>query len=164
MGYFSIIYGRIQGARDMTGNNNSPHIGKLYAHNRFAVESLPDTDDDYPYLTRHMFALAHPRLGFSYDRGIIRYQIVHFGACLKVDSVDTRFADDWLRKFEERVLSILVWKTAIVHFEHEVAGERVARYRAKPSSLVAVGREFAEIGGWYTEKLEWESALGAFAE
>ena len=163
MGCFWVIYGRIEGARDASRHLDSPHLGALAEHNQRAVESIPDTDDQYPFLTRHMFSLARPRLGLHFDRGII-HQIVHFGASLKVDVADTGFADAWLRKFEAHLLAQLAWTSAVVHFEHEELGDRIARYWIKPCSLRAIRDELAETGRWSVAKVRWQSDQGAFAK
>ena len=154
MGYTTIIYGRIEGAKDPSQNLNAPFPGSLYHHNRCALQSVPDTDKEYPFLTRHMFSLAVPKLGFNFDRGN-NPQIIHFGANLKVDRVNTSYADEWLDKFECSLLEQLVWKSAIVHFEHEVAGLCIVNYVVDSNSLMMVLDEFAGVGSRVEATLKW---------
>ena len=162
MACFAVIYGRIEAASDAPGHIDAPYRGAIHAHNHRAIESLPDSDDEYPFLTRHMFGVAHPRLGFTIDRGIVR-QIIHFGASLKVGFEDAQFADAWLRKFEKCALDELAWSNAVVHFEHEAMGERVVRYAACPDSLRTLRAEFAEVGARVTAALKWSCAVGEFS-
>ena len=60
MGHQGIIYGRIQTDRDAS-KATSP---SLHEYNAIVLRSLPDRDDDWPFLTRHMFGVAeHPYQG-----------------------------------------------------------------------------------------------------
>jgi hypothetical protein len=111
-----------------------------------------------------MFALALPKLTWSrefgvedswnYDRGIHGGQIIHFGASLKVIE-NTDFADQWLQKFEQQVLTQLVWRTAVVHFEHETAGECTVRYAAATSSIREVYEDFRAVGCRVEAGIQW---------
>jgi hypothetical protein len=162
MGYFAIVYGRIECVGDVPRQIGRFHHEAVHMHNLRAIESIPESDAEYPFLTRSMFGLALPRLGFSVDRGIIR-QIIHFGASLKVGIDDTGFADRWLKKFEQHLLARVVWRSAVVHTEHEVAGERVDRFAAEPESLREVREELAETGSLLVRNITWTSQHGHFA-
>lgn len=156
MGYKLIVYGRIEGARDPNREREAPFRGALYHHNRCALEALPDTDDDWPFLTRHMFDVASPKLGLSFDRGIFQTQIVHFGASLKTADRDgTEFVETWLAKFEKHLLSSLVWLSATVHFEHEILGQGTVHYETTSGSLREVLEEFRLVGTRVQADLEW---------
>jgi hypothetical protein len=155
--YKIIVYGRIEGMRDPASNLNAPFRGALYHHNRCAYESFPDVDDSYPYLTRHMFAIASPRLGEGYDRGLIR-QILHFGFCQKVSEDGKAFVNMWLDKLESTVLQSFVWKSVVAHFEHELSGRTTVEYSADDSSLDAIRNEFLEVGARVQSSLRWCSS------
>jgi hypothetical protein len=102
-----------------------------------------------------MFSLAVPKLEWNYDRGLYKTQIIHFGASLKVHGADTAFVDQWLDKFEQHLLRPLVWYTAVVHFEHEVAGRSVVDYEAESSSVGQVLDEFRDVGSRVEASLQW---------
>lgn len=155
MGYQAIVYGRIAGAREASKGPDAPFPGSLHHHNQCVIQSLPDTDSDWPFLTRHMFSLATPKLESNVDRGIYRGQIIHFGAGLKVHPVDTQFVDQWLAKFEQQLLKQLVWLSATVHFEHETAGNCEFRYSTEPDSLRQVMDEFFLLGSRVEASLGW---------
>ena len=155
MGYKVIIYGRIEGASPPSYLKTTPFRDKVYHHNRCVIEGLPDTDSEWPFLTRHMFSLALPKLEWNYDRGIYKTQIIHFGASLKVDRSNTDFVNQWLDKFEQQLLKPLVWYSAVVHFEHEVAGNCVVSYDAEMNSLHEVFEEFRALGSRVEAKIQW---------
>jgi hypothetical protein len=146
MGYKAVVYGRIEGSSEANRNRDAPYPGAIHHHNRCVVQGLPDTDSDWPFLTRHVFSLSVPKLEWNHDRGIYKGQIIHFGANLKADLADTDFAETWLQKFEQQLLTPLVWRTAAVHFEHEAAGKCTVSYAAESSSLREVLEDFCDVG------------------
>lgn len=154
MGYLAVVYGYVECLAHLPGSAEAAHHSAVVLHNLRAIESIPDADPEYPFLTRHMFALAMPRLDASPDRGLLR-QIVHFGASIKVGMEDTRFSDRWLQKFADSVLRHLVWERAAVHFRHEIKGERVDHFEVDPPSLRAVLHEFSATGRWMLAGLKW---------
>lgn len=155
MGYKVIIYGRIEGATDPCKKLFGPFSGNLYHHNRCVVQGLPDTDSEWPFLSRHMFSMPLPKLEWNYDRGMYKTQIIHFGASLKVGPSDTGFVNQWLDKFEQQLLTPLVWLTAVVHFEHETAGKCVVNYDADWDSVQRILEDFRAMGSRVEEKTQW---------
>src|SRR5262249_32644835 len=108
MGMESIVYGRIEGA-SYRGNN----YRRLQDLNRAVIESLPE-EDDWPFLTRHLFALPGPWP----HGGLYRCQVIHFGGSFK------GLEDDWRRwrdKFEA-LLRRLYWFSVRLHLETEARG------------------------------------------
>jgi hypothetical protein len=109
MGFESIIYGRIDGP------TWRPHdYRKLQRLNREVIDALPETDD-WPFLTRSMFAVP----GEEPEQGTYRSQVIHFGASLKEVEQDW---EAWLAKFEA-LLSRLYWYSAKLHLEAEHGGD-----------------------------------------
>lgn len=161
MACFAVVYGYLEClANDaaIAGLTISSHAS---VHNLRALQSLPDSDTEYPFLSRHMFAVALPDLEDNYRRGIIR-QIVHFGASLKVDPQDQGFVDQWILKFESLVLPRFVWIDAVVHFVHENAGVRTDRFNSNPDVLRSVREELSETGQWTIQKMKWSHTKGSF--
>jgi hypothetical protein len=108
MGFESIIYGRIHGPIWR------PHdFRKLHRLNYDVVAALPETDE-WPFLTRWMFALP----GEEPQQGTYRSQVIHFGASLKEVEQDW---EAWLTKFEG-LLTRLYWFSARLHLETEANG------------------------------------------
>jgi hypothetical protein len=103
-----------------------------------------------------MFSVAMLKLEENYDRGIYKGHIIHFGASLKVDPANTDFADQWLQKFEQQLLTPLVWHTATVHFEHETAGKCTVSYTADIGSLREVYDDFLAVGSRVEARIQWE--------
>lgn len=137
MGHQAIIYGRIQ----------EPWQGSYVRwpttpeYNDGVLESLPDVDDHWPFLTRHMFHVAPRAYRGNSDRGEYRGRIVHFAASLK-DSIK---GEDWplefLVKLEREVLGKLLWNSAKVHFESTFFGERLYLYQSRQESIAALQAE-----------------------
>ena len=61
MGHQAIIYGRIQGERDYSQGRRT----RIHEYNAAVVHSLPDRDEGWPFLTRHMFAVGEHRVIFG---------------------------------------------------------------------------------------------------
>lgn len=155
MGYRAIIYGRIEGAKEAARDRDAPFPGSIHHHNRCVLQGLPDTDSDWPFLTRHMFSMATPKLEWNADRGLYGVQLIHFGASLKVDFADTKFVGQWLEKFEQQLMKPLVWLSARIHFEHEAVGNCEFRYFAEPDSLRQVTEEFCAVGARVDANMGW---------
>ena len=155
MGHQAIVYGRIQ----ETWEGTSVRWPKSPAHNECVLSRLPDEDQVWPFLTRHMFALL-PQANLGPDRGCYRGRSIHFAANLKEDPNDPNWPLAFLQKLEQLVLSKLLWRSAKVHFESAFFPERVFVYRSDPESLAMVHAElemcyFAEqIGSTVTWKRE----------
>jgi hypothetical protein len=105
----SIIYGYIQGAEWMTSD-----FRRLHRLNREVLATLPETDQ-FPYLTRPMFAVP----GDEPPQGTYRSKIIHFAASIKEVEREWRH---WLEKFEG-LLRRLYWFSAVVHLRAEVIGD-----------------------------------------
>ena len=108
MGHISIVYGNIIGA---TGQTDDFH--KLQRLNKNIIESLPVTDDIFPWITKSMFLVPDP------DKNrIYRDQVIVFGASYK--AVEHEW-DEWLNKFEA-ILRQLYWTSATIHLDTELVG------------------------------------------
>jgi hypothetical protein len=105
MGFESIVYGRIEGATYRAAGQQFRQLQKL---NRQVIRSLP-LMDEWPFLTRHMFALPGP---FPHG-GLYRCQVIHLGASFKELEGDLSI---WLGKFEA-VLRRLYWFSARLQLE-----------------------------------------------
>ncbi len=113
----SFIYGYIEEAWPGARYEGSAERKQLLIQNARVIEdhteavllSLPE-DDEWPPLSRHMFALPPANaLKISYKN-----RLVHFAASLKEADWELR---DWLDKFEENLLGRLYWEKAVVHFQ-----------------------------------------------
>lgn len=155
MGYQSVVYGRIQCVGEPGGWRDQPWRGRLIHHNQCVIQGLPDSDEAWPYLTRHLLAMASLRLGWNVDRGVYRERIVHFGGSLAVPFRDGGYAEQWLLKFESLLLDTLVWRSAVVHFEDETLGCCQLRYTANQSSIAAVLEEFELVGERVEARLDY---------
>jgi hypothetical protein len=139
MGHQAIIYGRIQ--EDWEGTGERWPVAPEY--NRAVLESLPDEDQNWPFLTRHMFGAACRPFHGAADRGLYRGSIIHFGASLKDDSDDADWPDRFAAKLEELVLKRLLWTSARLHVETSFFPERVIAYRVEAESLNEMYRELS---------------------
>jgi hypothetical protein len=86
---------------------------RAYRHNRRVIEALPQSDSEWPFITRSMFSILPLRP--SFDIRIAQYEtaIIHFAGVYKnMYHLDA----DWVRKFE-RLLARLCWTRAIVYNE-----------------------------------------------
>ncbi|MES2616981.1 MAG: hypothetical protein V4613_03830 [Bacteroidota bacterium] len=108
MGHVSTIYGTIIGEAWRTDDYN-----KLHRLNHAIINSLPDNDEQFPWITKRMFMVPDP----DKDQ-IYRDQVIVFGASYK--SVEHEW-DEWLEKFEA-ILKQLYWSTATIHLETELVG------------------------------------------
>lgn len=158
MGAESIVYGVIVGSRWMI--SEPKHLQDL---NIAALEYLPSMDD-WPFLTREMFATA------SYYRS----QVIHFGASFK--SVEEAWTE-WLEKFEA-LLSKLYWQQVQLHLLTEQVGEHHYCYEAVfpsdyyqqvpalPSQewwFTGGPRHFDEAGQWVAvEAQRWHYLAGTW--
>jgi hypothetical protein len=142
MGHQAIIYGRVQ--EYWEGTAASWPIVPEY--NRAVLESLPDEDRDWPFLTRHMFAVAPRPFHGGGDRGFYRGHIVHFACSLKDEPGRSEHWDKFLHKLESTVLQRLLWVSAKVHIESLFHPERTYLYRADADSLGEVLWELKETG------------------
>lgn len=110
---------------------------RIYKHNRRVLDSLP-LEDDWPYLCRQMFS-ALPMRSKDGLVGIPQYEnsVIHFAGDFK-DMY--RPEQEWLDKFEARLLARLCWFRAEVYstwmdarliWETDI-GEVVKRYQQIP--------------------------------
>ncbi|WP_299611260.1 hypothetical protein [uncultured Aquimarina sp.] len=93
----------------------SPIKNQVKKHNYKTINDL-NTDDDWPPLSREMFAITS-NINRELYRPNMEYsgRIIHFGANLK--SVEHEI-DEWIIKFEQ-LLSKLIWIESKVHFQTE---------------------------------------------
>lgn len=140
LGHQAILYGRIQEYWEGTGARRpiAPEF------NRAVLEGLPDRDDDWPFLTRHMFAAAARPFHGDIDRGAYRGSILHFAASTKDDPAEPGWPERFLAKLEELLLKRCLWSSAKVHFESSFFSERVFLYEVDRESLGALLGELAE--------------------
>src|SRR3954467_6670483 len=131
MGHQAIIYGSIQGERDYARGRRT----RVHEYNAAVVRSLPDRDEGWPFLTRHMFAVAEHRVDGDADRGLYKSQVIHFGASLKDEPGKEGHRENWLAKFEGLLLKKLAWVSAKVHIETDFRPERACLYRVRRESL-----------------------------
>jgi hypothetical protein len=107
MSHETILYGYIESA-----TYTSEEYRKYQKLNLQIIKRLPD-EDEYPYLSRHMFS-APPA---NYYRGTFRVQIIHFGGSMK--GLEWEQVDVWVDKFES-LLKRLYWFSAVAHIEPEI--------------------------------------------
>ena len=124
MGVQSLLYGFIEEAWPGARTDGSERHAKLLKDNARAIErhneevlsALPaEDDDDWPPLSRSMFAYAPAQTPLI----TYRRRIIHFAASLKQLDEELR---DWLDKFE-LLLKDLYWERAVVHFEAAYMGD-----------------------------------------
>jgi hypothetical protein len=151
MGHQAIIFGRIQ--EDWEGNRARWPATPEY--NDGVLESLPNEDNHWPFLTRHMFAVAQRAFHGNGDRGEYRGRVIHFAASLKDDPAHCDWPMAFLSKLEQIVLRRLLWKSARVHFESTFFAERVFVYQSDPGSIAALHNEIAL--NRFGERIESES-------
>lgn len=109
MGHVSIVYGKIIGA---TWKHEDYH--KLQRLNKVFIESLPENDNDFPWINKGMFLIPDPGITSMY-----RDQVIVFGASYK--SVEHEWSH-WLEKFEN-ILKNLFWINATIYLETELVGD-----------------------------------------
>jgi hypothetical protein len=152
VGHQAIIYGRIQGDRD----SSQGHRTGVHEYNAAVLRSLPDRDEDWPFLTRHMFAAAEHRVDGDVDRGLYKSQVIHFGASLKDEPGKLLHWEKWLAKFEATLLKKLAWLSAKVHVETEFGPERVYLYRVDRGSLGELLLELEQYAGPTMSEVRWD--------
>jgi hypothetical protein len=154
MGHQAIIYGRIQEIWEGTGTR-WPTVPE---YNQAALESLPDEDEHWPFLTRHLFAVAPRAYYGNAQRGEYRGRIIHFAASLNGDPHERDWPAKFLSKFEQLVLRRLLWKSAKVHFESALFAEKIFVYQADLESIGALQIELAEkrFGERIDSEVTWQ--------
>lgn len=135
MGHESTVYGIILGESD-----GPPEWERLPQLNRQVIESLP-TEDEWPFLTRPMFAIAGP----SVREGCYRSQPIHFGATFK--SLEWEW-HEWLPKFEA-LLARLFWYDSYLHLRTELVGAFDYHYEADPERAMARFRQRQPVNHWH---------------
>jgi hypothetical protein len=109
MAHNTKVYGYINGATWKTED-----FYRLHRLNTEIIASLPETDNDFPYLNRSMFSIPD-------EQGVFRQQIITFGASYKTLEHEW---DLWLEKFEN-ILKRLYWWDAKIHADFEIMGQYV---------------------------------------
>jgi hypothetical protein len=117
MGHEANIVGFIDGATWRTGSE----YRRLQLANAGVIAALPATDE-WPFLTRGMFALPDTE-----PYGIYRSQIIHFGLSIKAEPGDRAWWDTWLAKFED-VLRRMYWVSAEVDMRTELESDYAYRW------------------------------------
>ena len=87
----------------------------VHRHNRRVLRSLPRSDENWPFMTRSMFSI--PPLRRTPELRVPHYEtgLIHFAG----DYKDMFHLEaDWVRKFEDRLLSRLCWNDAVVTVEN----------------------------------------------
>jgi hypothetical protein len=152
VGHQAIIYGRIQSERaTMQGRPTRTH-----EYNAAVLRSLPDRDEVWPFLTRHMLSLSEHRVDWDSDRGLYKSQVIHFGASLKDEPDKEDHWDKWLAKFEGLLLKKLAWISAKVHLETDFRPERVYLYRVNRESLEELLLELEQAGWPTVSEVRWD--------
>ena len=108
MGHISTVYGCIIGERW-----RSEDYHRLQRLNKQIIDTLPDNEDVFPWLTRNMFMVPDPDKDKMYCD-----QVIVVGASYK--SVEHEW-EEWLQKFEG-LLKRLYWSSATIHLETELVG------------------------------------------
>lgn len=106
MAHHSIIYGRISGATWKTED-----YYRLHRINLDVINSLSESDDEFPWINRSMFSIPN-------EQGVFRDQVITFGASYKTLEYEWHL---WLEKFEA-ILKQLYWFDVTIHAEFEVMG------------------------------------------
>lgn len=87
----------------------------VYRHNRRVLRGLPRSDDDWPFMPRSMFSI--PPIRRTRELQVPHYEtgLIHFAGEYK----DMHLLEaNWVRKFEDRLLSRLCWDDAVVTVEN----------------------------------------------
>jgi hypothetical protein len=121
MGVQSLLYGYIEeawpgaaaGGDAILAQQLLDNTAHICRHNEDVLNSLP-VEDSWPPLMRQMFGWA------PWNAPLIVYwnRPIHFAASLKELDFELQ---DWLDKFE-KLLRMLYWETAVVHFEAAYLG------------------------------------------
>jgi hypothetical protein len=109
MGIGVIIHGHISA----TGHGNQVECQRIHEHNSRVINSLPDSDEEWPFFPRSMFTVAPLRR--SLEQCIPQYEnqtIQLLGDFKNEYALSTQ----WVQKFE-RLLSRLCWDHAVVYTE-----------------------------------------------
>ena len=106
MSHHTIIYGKIIGATWRTED-----YYKLHRLNTEVINSLSESDSEFPWINRSMFSIPN-------EQGTFRDQVITFGASYKTLEYEWHL---WIEKFEE-LLKQLFWFDVTIHAEFEVMG------------------------------------------
>jgi hypothetical protein len=104
----------VNGFIEFIGWGHEPHCKRIFRHNRRVIERLPISDGEWPFMPRVMFSVLPLRA--SLEQRIPQYEngLIHFAGDYKnMYSLEA----DWIRKFEERLLSRMCWSSAVVNIE-----------------------------------------------
>ena len=147
MGHEVTLYGMIDGATYRSGEE----FRLRQDRNRAVIEALP-LEDEWPWLTRQLFALPG-----AWPQGTYQGQVIHFGLSMKDDPGDQDRLEPWLLKFEQ-LLSRMFWFWACVHIMTEFEPELRFEWTPTESSLNIMCSDAPQpITGWtriVTELLE----------
>jgi hypothetical protein len=148
MGHQIVIYGMIEGPAA------GDQMRALKEHNDAIIRGLP-AEDQWPWLTRSMFALPG-----RWPQGTYREQIIHFGLSMKDDpplSPNSAFKPDrgwpkedrksvygWIEKFE-KLLREMFWFGANVHLITEFEADRVFYYPPTKAAFMPIASLAPEI-------------------
>lgn len=107
MAHNTIIYGRLSGA-----TWKAEDYYKLHRLNAEVINSLPNSDSQFPWINKSMFSIPN-------EQGTFRDQVITFGASYKTLEYKWHL---WLEKFEE-ILKRLFWFDVTIYAEFEVMGD-----------------------------------------
>jgi len=132
---YCLLHGYIAGPSTYTSNN----FEQVHAINKARLAQLPETEE-FPYLTRGMFALTTGSRTNSF------YEMMHFAASIKnLDNCDIK---DWVAKFEA-LLATLVWYEARVQLEIEIDGTYTYSWSASKEGIAhAQAQEPSPVKSW----------------
>jgi hypothetical protein len=106
MSHEAIIFGIIEGASYKSDTEESYRL--LQNRNVEVINSLPE-EDEYPWLTKAMFAFPGQR-----PQGTFREQVIHFGLSLKDDPNDRERILLWIKKFESLLKKLYWWQAQVM--------------------------------------------------
>ena len=148
MGHEVIIHGAIEGS-----TLDPDRYRLLQDRNAEVIRALPETDD-FPWLTRDMFALPA-----SEPQGTYRSQVIHFGLSLKDDPQGVGELDawptperegihGWMTKFE-RLLAHLYWFGADLFVQTDFEPLTHVRYLPTSAAIDQMfGDDLSPVAKW----------------
>jgi hypothetical protein len=92
--------------------NQEPSL-RVHRHNRRVIRALPESDAEWPFLTRSMFSFVRLRKTFAHQTPQYEHALIHFAGDYKNMFV---LEAAWIRKFEA-LLAKLCWYEAFVYHE-----------------------------------------------
>jgi hypothetical protein len=135
----SVVYGCI---KDINVDPVSQEGVTRQRTNFSAMTTLP-TKDDFPIISRDMFALTHN------NETTGSTEVMHFGACYK--SIEYEW-ERWLAEFEN-LLRQMYWVSATVHLETELSGTHTFTWESQRMYHEPFSGDMAVRCEWSQESL-----------